>query len=169
MWAGPHHMTVTNYLSLTLFCPLFRNCRFFSLFWMAHWFHRNPIKATQPLKFDSLKKCAKGSKCDELITWEHSLSPSSLSLFPPSLSLSLCLIQYILLFFTVLSQLKVTRQRLLELFNNHANSVEDLTVAFTEYVGLLKGLVDAPNGGDSKLRTLTLFKWTNSLGGRVPR
>ena len=76
---------------------------------------------------------------------------------------------HIIIIFTVLSQLKVTRQRLLELFNNHANSVEDLTVAFTEYVGLLKGLVDAPNGGDSKLRTLTLFKWTNSLGGRVPR
>ena len=96
--------------------------------------------------------------------------PFSLSLslsFSPLLSLYL--IQYILLFFTVLSQLKVTRQRLLELFNNHTNSVEDLTVAFTEYVGLLKGLVDAPNGGDSKLRTLTLFKWTNSLGGRVPR
>ncbi|XP_003385070.1 PREDICTED: BRO1 domain-containing protein BROX-like [Amphimedon queenslandica] len=100
---------------------------------MAHWFHRNPIKATQPMKFDGLKKCAKGSKCDELIT-----------------------------------QLKVTRQRLLELFNNHANSVEDLTVAFTEYIGLIRGLVDAPNGGDSKLRTQTLFKWTNTLGGRVP-
>ena len=99
----------------------------------------------------------------------RTLSLPLFSLSLPPLSLSLCLIQYILLFFTVLSQLKVTRQRLLELFNNHANSVEDLTVAFTEYVGLLKGLVDAPNGGDSKLRTLTLFKWTNSLGGRVPR
>ena len=88
---------------------------------------------------------------------------------PPSLSLSVPNTVHIIIFFTVLSQLKVTRQRLLELFNNHTNSVEDLTVAFTEYVGLLKGLVDAPNGGDSKLRTLTLFKWTNSLGGRVPR
>lgn len=66
-------------------------------------------------------------------------------------------------------QLRATRQRLLELFNNPSNSVEDTTVAFTEYVGLLRGLVDAPNGGDSKLRTLTPFKWTNSLGGRVPR
>ena len=65
--------------------------------------------------------------------------------------------------------MKADRQRLLELVSNPANTVEDVTVAFTEYMGLLRGLVDAPTGGDSKLRTLTAFKWTNTLGGRVPR
>ena len=66
-------------------------------------------------------------------------------------------------------KLRATRQRLIELFGNPENSVDDITVVFTEYVGLIRGLVDAPTGGDSKLRTLTPFKWTNSLGGRVPR
>lgn len=67
-------------------------------------------------------------------------------------------------------QLKAGRARLLELLSSSGSSVEDMTVAFTEYVGLLLGLVDNPTaGGDSKLRSLTSFKWTNTLGGRVPR
>ena len=36
---------------------------------MAHWFHRNPLKATTPLKFEGLLKCAKGDKCKEIITY----------------------------------------------------------------------------------------------------
>ena len=36
---------------------------------MAHWFHRNPLKATSPLKFEGLLKCAKGEKCKEIITY----------------------------------------------------------------------------------------------------
>ena len=67
------------------------------------------------------------------------------------------------------STMRATRQRLLELISNPASGVDDVTVVFTEYLGLVRGLVDSPVGGDSKLRTLTPFKWTNSLGGRVPR
>jgi hypothetical protein len=100
---------------------------------MAHWFHRNPLKATQPLKFEALKKAAKGDKCNELLT-----------------------------------QLRASRQRLVEMYGNPGNTVEDMTEAFNEYAGLLRGLVDSPTGGDSKLRTMTPFKWTNTLGGRVP-
>ncbi len=34
---------------------------------MAHWFHRNPLKATVALKFEGLKKSAKGDKCNEVL------------------------------------------------------------------------------------------------------
>lgn len=67
------------------------------------------------------------------------------------------------------SQLRASRQRLLELVSNPASSPEEVNTVSTEYIGLLRGLVDAPTGGDSKLRTITPFKWTNTLGGRVPR
>ncbi len=36
---------------------------------MAHWFHRNPLKATVPLKFEGLLKVAKGNKAKEIITY----------------------------------------------------------------------------------------------------
>lgn len=81
---------------------------------------------------------------------------SSLHTFSISLSLST-------------SQLKVGRTHFLDLVNNAGSAVDEVTVAFTEYLGLLWGLVEAPQGGESKLRTLTTFKWTNSLGGRTPR
>ena len=80
--------------------------------------------------------------------------------------------QFFYLYFseTHSSQLKVQRVRLLELISNSGSSVEDVTAVFTEYLGLILGLVDNPTaGGDSKLRFLTSFKWTNTLGGRVPR
>ena len=66
-------------------------------------------------------------------------------------------------------QLKVSRTHFLDLVNNAGSAVDEVTVAFTEYLGLVKGLVEAPQGGESKLRTLTTFKWTNSLQGRTPR
>jgi hypothetical protein len=100
---------------------------------MTHWFHRNPLKATVPVKFDGLRKCGKGEKCNEIVT-----------------------------------QLKVSRTHFLGLVNNAGSAVDEVTVAFTEYLGLVRGLVEAPQGGESRLRTLTTFKWTNSLQGRTP-
>lgn len=35
---------------------------------MSHWFHRNPLKATQPVKFEGLKKASKGGKGNEILT-----------------------------------------------------------------------------------------------------
>jgi len=35
---------------------------------MAHWFHRNPLKATVPLKYEALLKVSKGDKNKEIIT-----------------------------------------------------------------------------------------------------
>lgn len=69
----------------------------------------------------------------------------------------------------VCRQLKVGRTHFLNLVNNAGSEVDEVTVAFTEYLGLVRGLVEAPPGGESKLRTLTTFKWTNSLLGRTPR
>lgn len=102
---------------------------------MAHWFHRNPLKATVALKFEGLLKVSKGDKSKEIIT-----------------------------------QLKAGRAHFMELVSRATTSVDEMTVAFTEYLSLLRGLVDAPveAGGESKLRGLTTFKWTNTLGGRTP-
>ena len=36
---------------------------------MSHWFHRNPLKATQPLKFEALKKASKAKEANELLTY----------------------------------------------------------------------------------------------------
>ena len=58
---------------------------------------------------------------------------------------------------------------MLDLISKAGSGVDEVTVAFTEYLGLLRGLVEAPPGGESKLRTMVTFKWTNSLGGRTPR
>lgn len=63
----------------------------------------------------------------------------------------------------------MSRTHFLDLVNNAGSEVDEVTVAFTEYLGLVRGLVEAPQGGESKLRTLTTFKWTNSLQGRTPR
>ena len=65
-------------------------------------------------------------------------------------------------------EMKTSRSVLLELLNRPTNKVEDITVAFTKYLSLLRGLVEAPDGKESKLRKITMFKWTNSLGGRIP-
>ena len=63
------------------------------------------------------------------------------------------------------------RLKLLELLSNHNSDIGDVSIAFTEYVSLLKGLLEAPveSGGESKLRFSIHFRWTNSLGGRTPR
>ena len=65
--------------------------------------------------------------------------------------------------------MRASRAHLLELVSRDTSAVDEVTVAFTEYLGLLRGLVEAPQGGEGKLRTLVTFKWTNSLGGRTPR
>ena len=65
-------------------------------------------------------------------------------------------------------ELKTSRSVLLELLNRPTNKVDEVTVAFTKYLSLLKGLVETPDGKESKLRKVVMFKWTNSLGGRIP-
>lgn len=35
---------------------------------MAHWFHRNSIKSTNPIRFDELKKCATGSESNKIVS-----------------------------------------------------------------------------------------------------
>ena len=71
--------------------------------------------------------------------------------------------------FSILSKLKAGRSCFQDLVSKHSSDVDEVTVAFTEYVGLLRGLVDAPEGGESKLRGLTSFKWTSTCLGRTPR
>ncbi|EDO43006.1 predicted protein [Nematostella vectensis] len=101
---------------------------------MAHWFHRNPIKATAPVSFESLRSTVTNSAAGKIIT-----------------------------------DLKTNRAKLLSLLTDPANEVQTVQQAYEVYLSLLHGLVNDPGGaGDSKLRKLIMFKWTNSICGNTP-
>ncbi|XP_031575308.1 BRO1 domain-containing protein BROX-like [Actinia tenebrosa] len=101
---------------------------------MAHWFHRNPIKASAPVSFESIRNIATN----------------------PSAS-------------KILADLRQSRSRLLSLLTDPANETTSIQNAYEMYFSLLVGLVNDPGGaGDSKLRKLIVFKWTNSICGNTP-
>ncbi|RNA06800.1 BRO1 domain-containing BROX, partial [Brachionus plicatilis] len=64
-------------------------------------------------------------------------------------------------------QLRLSRQNLLDLHSNPANSIEKVTDELNRYVSLLLGFLNDLSGqttGDSKLRFSIKSKWTQSLG-----
>ncbi|VDM78389.1 unnamed protein product, partial [Strongylus vulgaris] len=74
---------------------------------MAHWFHRNPMKPTEPVKFD-LKR---------MLTSDSSTK--------------------------ICSELRLRREKLLELFRNAGNDLKEVDEKFNEYLRLFAGfLVD---------------------------
>eukprot|EP00800_Vazella_pourtalesii_P015744 TRINITY_DN4320_c0_g1_i2.p1 TRINITY_DN4320_c0_g1~~TRINITY_DN4320_c0_g1_i2.p1 ORF type:complete len:448 (-),score=112.50 TRINITY_DN4320_c0_g1_i2:38-1318(-) len=104
---------------------------------MAHWFHRNSLKNTVPVKFDELKRASCGGDSNKIV-----------------------------------GELKVTRARYVTLVSNHTSQADEVKEAALNYLSLLAGLVTPPAeaaaSSESKLRTLTTFKWTNSMGGKLP-
>ncbi|XP_055330077.1 BRO1 domain-containing protein BROX-like [Paramacrobiotus metropolitanus] len=96
---------------------------------MSHWFHRNPIKATAPQKFD-VKGCTTDGQ-----------------------ALKLC------------GDLRQCRAQLLTILTSPSQSVADVVMAYTNYVSLLQGLLQAcdERGGESKLRYFYMFRWSNSI------
>ncbi|XP_065185329.1 BRO1 domain-containing protein BROX-like [Sycon ciliatum] len=127
---------------------------------MAHWFHRNPLKATLPQTFDALRTAARSGDANKLLT-----------------------------------DLKLAREKFLNLLRVPEKKVEDVLEAADAYFGLLQGLLVAVAGGkaeepapkpeqpaegdaeaaaesapvpagESKLRKLLLFKWTDTLHGK---
>lgn len=102
---------------------------------MAHWFHRNPLKATSP------------------VTYELRGVPTN------GLSQKIC------------SELRQTRNLLLDVISNPNNEPSALTSALTNYLGLLDGFIvslDEEKAGDSKLRHAIRYRWTNTLLGNTP-
>lgn len=102
---------------------------------MAHWFHRNPIKASAPVTFESIRNVATNSSSSKM-----------------------------------LSELKLARAKLLNYLTDSSNDVKSIQQATEIYLSLLHGLVNDPatGSGDSKLRKLVMFKWTNSICGNTP-
>lgn len=107
---------------------------------MAHWFHRNVLKATTNQKFE-LK-----------IT------------NPTDATKKLC------------SDLRLSRNRLLDLIKNPNNSSETIEPAFHSYLSLLYGFIWEINSdteksehigrpNPSKLRNIIVYKWTHTLLG----
>lgn len=102
---------------------------------MAHWFHRNPLKATSP------------------VTYELRGVPTN------GLSQKLC------------SELRLTRNLLLDVMANPNNEPSALSAAVNNYLGLLDGFIvslDEEKAGDSKLRHAVRYRWTNTLLGNTP-
>lgn len=102
---------------------------------MAHWFHRNPIKASAPVTFESIRNVATTSSSSKM-----------------------------------LSELKLARSKLLNSLTDPANDPKSIQQTAELYWSLLHGLVNDPaaGSGDSKLRKLVMFKWTNSICGNTP-
>lgn len=102
---------------------------------MAHWFHRNPLKATSP------------------VTYELRGVPTN------GQSQKIC------------SELRQTRNQLLDVLSNPNIEPDMLVPALNNYLGLIEGFIvslDEEKGGDSKLRHAVRFRWTNTLLGNTP-
>ncbi|CAJ0591410.1 unnamed protein product [Cylicocyclus nassatus] len=105
---------------------------------MSHWFHRNPMKPTEHVKFD-LKRMLTSNE-----------------------STKIC------------SELRLRREKLLELFRNAGNDLKDVDEKFTEYLRLFAGfLVDIgvlaaggdPSRANSKLVPVVRYHWGHSMLG----
>ncbi|XP_054723222.1 LOW QUALITY PROTEIN: BRO1 domain-containing protein BROX-like [Uloborus diversus] len=70
----------------------------------------------------------------------------------------------------VCSEIRQSRNRLLDLLSDPNNDAATLTTAFERYLSFLHGLIVAPDekGGESKLRYSARFRWTQSLMGNTP-
>jgi len=69
------------------------------------------------------------------------------------------------------SELRQSRNLLLDIISNPNNEMMTLTNALNKYLGLLHGFIvslDAEEGGESKLRHALRFRWTNTLLGNTP-
>ncbi|KAG8193370.1 hypothetical protein JTE90_022998 [Oedothorax gibbosus] len=101
---------------------------------MAHWFHRNPLKATTKVNFEM-----------KLIVSD-------------SQAVGVC------------SELRQSRNRLLDLLTDPNNDTTSLNAALEKYLTFLRALIVSPDekGGESKLRYSTRFLWTQSLLGNTP-
>lgn len=69
-----------------------------------------------------------------------------------------------------LRELKLARSKLLNYLTDPSNDSKSIQQAAEIYLSLLHGLVNDPvaGSGDSKLRKLVMFKWTNSICGNTP-
>ncbi|XP_071043249.1 BRO1 domain-containing protein BROX-like [Parasteatoda tepidariorum] len=68
------------------------------------------------------------------------------------------------------SELRQSRNRLLDLLTDPNNTTTNLDEAFNKYLSLLRGMIIAPDekGGESRLRYTTRFRWTQTLLGNTP-
>ncbi|XP_074651732.1 BRO1 domain-containing protein BROX-like [Tubulanus polymorphus] len=102
---------------------------------MAHWFHRNPLKATSKVNFE-LKLVASTTGARQIC-----------------------------------SELMRTRNKLLDILADPNLDVKIMEEAAKHYLSLLNGFlytVDEGAAGDSKLRNIIKFRWTNTLCGSTP-
>ncbi len=80
-------------------------------------------------------------------------------------------VDVVLFFMFHCSELRQSRNILLDIISNPNNEISALTTALENYIGLLYGFivaVDPENAGDSKLRHAVRFRWTNTLLGNTP-
>jgi len=70
------------------------------------------------------------------------------------------------------SELRQSRNHLLDIISNPNNDMTTLMNALNKYLGLLHGFIVSldveKEGGDSTLRHALRFRWTNTLLGNTP-
>src|SRR6218665_3371836 len=92
------------------------------------------------------------------------------SFTPKRTCLFTCYITCLLITF-VSSELRLTRNLLLDVMANPNNEPSALSAAVNNYLGLLDGFIvslDEEKAGDSKLRHAVRYRWTNTLLGNTP-
>lgn len=112
---------------------------------MAHWFHRNPIKATNPISYD-----LKNEAFLPMFFEGKNVSSSAETT-------------------KVCNDLKLCRANLLEYMRDANHDVNTVEEEFNKYLSLICGFCFSPDkkGEDSKLRLLVGYRWTQSMQGNI--
>lgn len=67
------------------------------------------------------------------------------------------------------SDLRMTRNSLLDLLTDPGHDKTTIIKAYTEYFAFLQGLYQNYEGqSENKLQKTIYFKWTNTLKGKIP-
>ena len=88
---------------------------------MAHWFHRNSLKNTVPVKFDELKRVSCGGDSNKIAGYV------------------VCSVVWHCLLLFIHRELKVTRARYVTLVSSHTSQADEVKEAALNYLSLLAG------------------------------
>lgn len=155
---------------------------------MAHWFHRNPLKATVVQTFDTLRAAAKTSDANKLLTWVSFANHVEIKVMEEIDNVGEMLVN------VCFRDLKLAREKLLMLLRSPEKSTQEVLAGAEHYFSLLRGLIEpvaAPEplaesapaegseeaepaapavpSGESKLRKYLVFKWSDTLLGKEAR
>lgn len=113
---------------------------------MSHWFHRNPLKATDFLKYD-LKGVLRNEQSSRICGFVF------------------ILITYLLTLLIDFRELRLRRDKYLKHLESASSDLEQVETEFNQYLSLFYGFLFDINedGKESKMRNLIRPIWGNSM------